>query len=122
MTAKAPANLGAKAKRLWSDITGTYQLRPDELRILEDACREVDLIERMEALTADEDFEMIAEGSMRQPVANPIIQELRQHRSVLQRLLVGLKLPDHAGGTENPRSVSAREAALARWGHGAKAR
>jgi hypothetical protein len=114
----APTKLGAKARRLWNEITDNYELRADELRILEDACREVDLIERLEAAVADGD--LIVDGSMKQPVANPLVQELRQHRQTLRSLLASVNLPDDdADAPASSRSTSAREAAAARWRRGA---
>ena len=38
----APAGLGPRAARLWRDVVQAYELRPDEVRILEDIVREVD--------------------------------------------------------------------------------
>lgn len=115
-TTKAPAGLGAKAKKVWSEITSVYDLRADELRILEDACREIDLIERLESELKG--AELVVSGSMGQPVVSPLVQELRQHRGVLARLLTCLKLPDDEPGA-GERSSSARTAAMARWGRGA---
>lgn len=42
-------------RRLWRDIVGSgrYVLRPDELRILEDACHHADRIEKLRAATWD---------------------------------------------------------------------
>ena len=91
----APANLGDKALTLWKGTTERYDLRPDELRVLEDACRQVDLVDRLEAALVD--GELIVRGSQGQPVANPLVQEIRQHRATLQRLLGSLKLPDEDG-------------------------
>jgi hypothetical protein len=113
----APAKLGAKARRIWRSITDTYELRADELRVLEDACREVDLIERLEE--ALDGADLIVHGSQGQPVANPLVQELRQHRGTLKALLGSLKLPDEDGRQAESRSSSARAAAQARWRRGA---
>lgn len=111
----APAHLGGKARKLWRDISGEYELRADELRVLEDACREVDLVERLEESLRSEP--LVVEGSQGQPVASPLVQELRQHRVVLARLLAQLKLPDESGARDT--SSAARTAAAARWGRGA---
>ncbi len=115
----SPKGLGTKARRLWVDVTKTYALRADELRVLEDACREVDLIERMEEELARDDAELVVRGSMGQDVAAPLLQELRQHRSVVARLLGSLKLPDEDSALGESRAPSARAAATARWGRGA---
>lgn len=115
---KAPEKLGAKARALWADVTGKYDLRSDELRVLEDACREIDLVERIESELRDGD--LVVRGSQGQPVASPLVQEVRQHRAVLARLLGSLKLPDDEGGAgEGSQSAAARSAAAARWGRGA---
>ena len=113
----APSNLGAKSKRLWTEITSSYELRADELRILEDACREIDIIERLETefRTAD----TMVRGSQGQLVASPLLQELRQHRAVAARLLGMLKLPDEDGRQQESVSNAARKAANARWSRGA---
>lgn len=114
---EAPDGLGDKALVVWTEIAEGYDLRIDELRVLEDACREIDLIERLEEdlKTAD----LIVVGSMGQPVASPLVQELRQHRGVLARLLGWLKLPDEEAPAKGNASASARQAAMARWGRGA---
>lgn len=113
----SPPNLGDEALRIWSEITGTYRLRPDELRVLEDACREVDLIERLEVEVRT--GTLMVKGSQGQPVANPLVQEIRQHRQVVKSLLGTLKLPDEDGRQAEGRSASARSAANARWRRGA---
>lgn len=113
----APARLGSKARTLWTSITGAYDLRPDELRVLEDACRQVDLVERLEKELAGAD--LTVRGSQGQPVANPLVQEIRQHRLAVKSLLGTLKLPDEDGRAQAARSTSAREAANARWRRGA---
>ena len=111
----APQGLGPKARRIWREITVVYDLRPDELRVLEDACREIDLIERLEQ--GLDGAKLLVKGSMGQPVANPLVQEIRQHRATLQRLLGSLKLPDDPAADGDPRAASnaARDAAGARW-------
>lgn len=118
----APAGLKAKSARLWKWATETYELRGDELRVLEDACREIDLVERMEAELRGGD--LVVRGSMGQPVASPLVQELRQHRATVARLLAQLKLPDEpatpatgagAPAADGERSSAARQAAEARW-------
>lgn len=114
---KTPVGLGAKAKRVWTEITEAYDLRIDELRVLEDACREIDLIERLESELKGAD--LVVSGSMGQPVASPLVQELRQHRSVLARLLGWLKLAEVEDPAASSPSASARQAAMARWGRGA---
>lgn len=113
MNEPTPLGLAGSAS-LWEHVTSTYDLRADELRVLEDACREVDLIEAMQVeLDAADSF--LAKGSQGQPVAHPLVQELRQHRATLKSLLGSLKLPDEDGRAASSRSEQARNAARARW-------
>ncbi|MCX4541455.1 hypothetical protein [Streptomyces sp. NBC_01565] len=110
-----PDGLGPRAVRLWVDIVEDQELRTDELRVLEDACREVDLIERMHAEL--QGAPLVVKGSMGQDVANPLVQELRQHRALVARLLGSLKLSDDDSEVHDARARSsqARKAALTRW-------
>lgn len=114
-----PSGLKDAGLRLWTSIIPAYTLRPDELRILEDACHECDVIARLQ----DElDISsLVTEGSMGQEVAHPTVSEVRQHRQTLRALLAQLKLPDtpSAGPSSGGRaqvSEQARAAARARWG------
>lgn len=108
-----PKGLGDAGSALWDQITEGYSFRPDELRVLRDACFEADLIASLEDELEGSD--LIVKGSQGQPVANPMIGELRQHRGLLERMLRGLHLPDEDGRAAGARSSSAREAANARW-------
>ena len=108
-----PRHLGDRGRAFWKEIAGRFTLRPDEERILEDACREIDIIDRLEEELRDAD--LTVRGSMGQTVASPLLQELRQHRMVLSRLLTSLKLPDTDAPAQS-RSSSAREAAISKWG------
>lgn len=126
-TRAAPRTLEAAGKKLWQEIAGEYELRPDEYRILEDACREADLVDVMAKAQRAEP--LLIEGSQGQMVLNPLVSELRQHRATVSTLLAKLKLPDlpesDAGGGSgdgdpaptlgNDRAAKARTAANARW-------
>lgn len=109
---RKPNGLGKRGLQLWKSIASDFDLRADEARVLEDACREADIIEKLEDAMVD--APLTVTGSMGQLVAHPLIQELRQHRGVLQRLLVSLKLPDD-GAKAGDTTSSARKAAEARW-------
>lgn len=111
---KPPAGLQSAGMALWGQITGKYDLRADERTILEHACREVDLIESLSTALAEGD--LMVKGSMGQPIVNPIVGELRQHRNTLGTLLGKLKLPDDDTSDSAGRvSAQARAAAQARW-------
>lgn len=113
----APKSLADKGLSLWQEISGKYELRPDEHRLLEDACREADLIDRMESEI--QGMPLTARGSQGQPVAAPLVTEIRQHRATLARMLGQLRLPVDeaatAGETAEDISAKARKAANARW-------
>lgn len=111
MNEKTPAKLEGSAK-LWKSITSTYGLRPDELRLLEDCCREMDIIDRLQAEVDDNG--VTVSGSMGQTVIHPAIQEIRQHRNVLKQMLAKLALPDAPAAPQAP-SDKARAVAHARW-------
>ena len=111
-----PKGLEKAGAALWRDVIGKYELRADEQRILEDACRERDLLTRLETGLASAD--LIVRGSQGQDVINPIVSELRQHRSTFATLMRQLNLPD-AGGPSGDSggelSAKNRAAAQARW-------
>ena len=116
---RMPAKLGPKGRALWKSIAEApeeYTLRADELRLLEDAAREADLIERLEDAQRDEP--LTAKGSMGQTVASPFVSELRQHRSTLASLMKQLQLPNTGAGAQQKRarvSETNRANARARW-------
>ena len=114
--AKTPPKLGAGGRRLWAGVAGPFDLRPDELRVLEDACRELDLVDRLEAAVAA--APLVVAGSRGQETPHPLIPEVRAHRLVLARLLKQLQLPDEpvvAKRKAMSTSTAARKAAAARW-------
>lgn len=116
-TPRMPTKLGTAGKALWRSIVPAYELRPDEVRLLTDACREADIVQRLEDELADSP--LMVSGSQGQLVASPLVSELRQHRSVLATLLKSLKLPDSSAGAQQKSahvSEQARAAARARWG------
>jgi hypothetical protein len=121
MAVRAPRGLGAEGRGLWRAVAGSdsYNLRPDELCLLAEACAEADLIGRMRAEL--DGAGLVTEGSQGQPVANPLIAEVRQHRLLLARLLSQLGLPDGADAASaddelrRARSRLGRQGARARW-------
>jgi hypothetical protein len=116
--APAPAGLGKAGKRLWRDIAGVYQLRPDELQVLENAARTGDLIVRLQD-ELEQQSELVTEGSMGQTVVTPLATEVRMQRQAQTAMLKGLNLPDlDDDGTvpaEPPKSAQHQAAAHARW-------
>lgn len=114
-TPSVPENLGPEGRALWDAIRPNYELRPDEERMLSDACREADMLAKLEA--AQRKAPLMSSGSMGQKIISPYISEMRQHRTVLSALLKALKLPDEAnsGSKADYTSEHMRKAARARW-------
>lgn len=109
----APHGLKKRGRKLWRDVIPAYQLRADELVLLETACRCVDLVDQLEADMADQP--LTVKGSMGQLRENPLLSETRQQRALLNRTLAQLALPD------DPSVVPVnqhRAAAAARWTYG----
>jgi hypothetical protein len=110
----APEGLGAAGAKLWVGIAGKYELRPDELRVLEDAAFEADVIGILRDGMVGQS--LVVRGSQGQDVIHPLISELRQHRSTLASLVRQLKLPeDDSEAAAGERSATMRGVANARW-------
>lgn len=109
-----PVGLGEQGHALWVAIMEEFELRVDEVRVLEQACRTLDLIERMAGEL--ENDPLIVDGPQNKPVANPIAAELRQNRALFPRLMAALHLPDAEG---LDRSEVMRSLANRRWKKGA---
>jgi hypothetical protein len=113
-----PAGLSLAGKRVWKSVVSYFDLRPDELFLLESAAKTADTIASLDAALVGQP--LIVKGSMGQEREHPLLSEVRQQRTSLARLLGQLKLPDtdDLGVTaERPaaRSSAARKAANARW-------
>lgn len=112
MASKAPVGLAVGGKRLWSSITGKYDLRPDELATLEDVCRLTDMIDALDKAWAEDGRPLTTKGSMGQLVTHPMISEIRAHRMSRNALWRQLKLPD---ADDVPVANQQRAAAQSRW-------
>ena len=113
MDTLTPADLHASGSALWESITSKYDLRPDELVILEAACHAADRIDALEEARAGV---VLTTGSTGQVVVHPAISEIRATEAQVSKLLASLKLPDADGNpAESSRSTQARAAAQSRW-------
>lgn len=110
-----PTFTSDNGRDLWADTTSDYELSRHERVILEGACRELDIVSRLEDQLDGAD--LIVRGSMGQDTANPLLAEVRQHRASVASLIKLLKLPENEESTASAdRSSSARAAAQVRWG------
>jgi hypothetical protein len=113
---RRPAGLGTHGRRFWKSVTEAFRLRPDELVLLESACRTLDIEHDLRAAMVGEP--LMVEGSRGQLREHPLLSEARAQRSQLRSLLAALKLPDSDAGAVNQQ----RAAAQSRWSatHGAR--
>lgn len=109
-----PRDLRAAGRRLWADVVEAYELGPDEYAALREAARCLDELDDLRAALRPD--QLTVEGSAGQPVANPLLEQVRKHRLVLDRLLERLGLP--AGSEDEgmtPTQRRAQRAAQQRW-------
>lgn len=87
----APRGLGLAGKRLWRSVVDDFDLTEQELALLRQAARTVDLCDRLQAVVDDEGPMVSAKDDGQR--AHPALVELRQQRITLARLLVALRVP-----------------------------
>jgi hypothetical protein len=85
-------------------VVHEWELRPDELRLLTSAGQEADLIKRLRDELAN--APLMLTGSLGAVVANPLIDEVRKHEALLQRLLASLGLDEADAVTSSSRAGS----------------
>jgi len=110
-----PPALGPEGRALWLAVLGAFELRDDELPVLEAAARLTDDLGRLTDALAAGPVEV--EGSTGRQKANPLFAEVRLHRLALARLLQQLGLGE-AELDGSARSHAARRLARMRWGRG----
>lgn len=86
-----PEGLGVAGAALWTSITAEFELAAHEQRLLADAAKTADELDWLGQALAG--AEVMTLGSMGQPVANPLLGEVRGHRRLLAGLLGDLHLP-----------------------------
>ena len=114
-----PSDLPARGRgrKFWRAVLADHELRPDELELLAECCRMMDLADRLRDTAAD--APVVVDGR-----THPALVELRQVRQELRRHLGQLALPDPDAGEVSAevatlRTIKARKAARARWDRGA---
>lgn len=115
---KCPSGLGKAGRRLWRNLTsdafenGVF-FDNRELDWLLSAAKTADSVALLEAEMAEQST--IVKGAQGQPVANPLLNEIRQHRALQAQLLARVDLYPAGEASTNTRSTAARRAAQARW-------
>jgi hypothetical protein len=114
MVKRTPPGLRVTGARFWREVTAAYDMNEAEERLLVEASRCLDELERLQAAVAD--APLLVEGSTGQLRPHPLLEEVRKHRAVLQRLTGALAMPSTGEEKGRPAvSVAARRAAEARW-------
>ena len=107
-----PVGLGKAGTALWSSIAGLYELRADEVTVLEDACRTSDMLAALTEAWEADGGPMTTKGSMGQLVIHPLIATIDKHRKSRAALLRQLALPD---ADDAPATNQHRSAAVTKW-------
>lgn len=107
----APSGLSERACEFWARIQDEFEPSDAETELLVEVVQTITEIDSLKAaLTADG---VSVQGSMGQKRVHPAVNEIRQHRMALARLLKQLDLGDEEPETEATKA--ARRAAQARW-------
>lgn len=116
-----PADLVARGRgrTFWRAVLAAHELRPDEVELLAEVCRMLDLLDALRVTAMRDGLTM--DGRM-----HPAVVEARQVRQEVRRYLAQLAIPDPGGEVgevppevANLRTIKARKAARARWDRGA---
>lgn len=112
---KPPRSLKVRGRKLWREITATFEFDAQEMPLLLEVCRTLDTIDDLSA--AVEADGTMTTGSQGQKVVNPAVAELRQQQASFGRLLTMMNLDAAAAGSSIAKltTVRAKTAANARW-------
>jgi hypothetical protein len=89
---KPPDDLADGGRRLWRQVVAVYELTASERVLLHEAARTADECERTRVALVD--APAFVAGAKGQPKPQPLLNEARQHRATLVRLVGALALPD----------------------------
>lgn len=97
MSNRMPKGLSTQGQKLWKSIVSSFSLEddPDKSRILFDACKLADQIDKMEKAMAGEPLTVL--GSARQRVIHPLVAEIRVSRALLAQLLARMNFEEAPG-------------------------
>jgi P27 family predicted phage terminase small subunit len=117
---KPPSGLRADGRRLWRSVVRELAgeglvLDSREAQWLLSACELTDQLAVIKAAMAGEP--LMVRGSQGQQVANPLLNEIRQHHLLISQTLARLKKPDEPAGVLGVVGATnrARGAANRRW-------
>lgn len=115
---KPPTDLGAEGKKLWCQVMADaadqgVELDARELIWLGQAGKLADMVSRLEDAVAD--MPVLTQGYKAQPVANPLLPELRMTRQLLAQTLARVRVDVLEEPAPAGQSNRYRAAALTRW-------
>lgn len=103
---EAPAGLAESGRALWESITGVFGLELYEQQMLLQACRSVDLLDRLAEKAAVSGLTVVnAKGD---EVTAPWITEHRQQSQNYSRMIASLRLPEGESDERPQRRGAAR--------------
>jgi P27 family predicted phage terminase small subunit len=88
--AEPPAHLSDDARDWWEAVTGTFELEPHHVRLLQAACESWDAAQRAREAVAEHG--VLVEGRYGQLVANPAASIEKENRLAFARLVGQLDL------------------------------
>jgi hypothetical protein len=110
--ARAPMGLKMGGKRLWNRITGEFDLAEHETTVLLQACRIVDVLDRLQVAIDSSEVLVVSPQGLK---ANPAVVEFRQQAVTLAKCMASLRIPidsDSAEGRLPQQRVGIRRASL----------
>lgn len=111
-TPRAPKGLKTGGKLLWQRVLNDFDLGQHEEAVLLQACRIVDILDRLQAVIDAGDVIVTSpQGSK----ANPAVVEFRQQAVTLAKCMASLRIPfedDQSSGRLPQQRVGIRRAAL----------
>lgn len=112
-TPSPPAGLSPRAESFWRKSAADFELTDGEAELLTEAAYLLTEIDGLRGALARDGLTVA--GASGQPRVHPAVNEVRQHRMALMRLLKALDLPAEDEQPESQTSKDARNAANARW-------
>ncbi|MGE7438549.1 hypothetical protein [Kitasatospora sp. NPDC001175] len=85
---------GQRARALWDEVTGEYDLGAHEIALLSEICECLENLDALNETIRSEGETVPSQGYSAAPKVHPALQEARQQRIALARLVSALRLPE----------------------------
>jgi hypothetical protein len=87
---RPPKGSGPSGRRLWNSVQAEFELGEHERALLTAMCRQVDRLDELEALIAEEVLTVTGHGTTKM---HPAVVEARQTAIAVARIAAALRLP-----------------------------